>query len=155
MVAERDNLVSLVDLCMQLLEEDDDVEFNKIDLDPGNELNDMDVESLDSIDMDNDPIEIPDLVFDTDNAFDELDVMFAATTAYGQYILQDLESNIDFTKPPLRVANLSDVECVDNFHFHKDDLIEFFDLLRKPLEGFLEFKQGSTDVVLVRNQYTS
>jgi hypothetical protein len=98
-VAERDNLVSLVDLCMHLLDEDDDVEFDKIDLDPGNELNDMDVVSLDSIEMDNDPIDIPDLVYDTDDAFDELDVMFAATTAYGQYILQDLESNIDFTTP--------------------------------------------------------
>jgi DDE superfamily endonuclease len=94
---------------------------------------------------------------DDDDSFDEMDVLFDLTMEYGRSILQQhyLPTDIDFTKPPLRIADLSDdVESMDDFRFGKDGLEELVALLRQPLAKELEFVKGSVDMVKVKNWYT-
>jgi hypothetical protein len=86
-VAERDILVSLVDLCMKILDEDDDIDFNDLGLDvdltiwilsPSTRLN-----------------------CSTNCGPDDFSMNWTSCLAYGQYILQDLESNIDLKESVL------------------------------------------------------
>jgi nuclease HARBI1 len=85
---------------------------------------------------------------------DDLDDLFAATINYGAYIATDLASDVDFSKAPLRVADLGDVECLDDFRFRKDGLEQLIALLRQPLATQLSYVEGSDDMVKVKNRYT-
>jgi hypothetical protein len=71
---------------------------------------------------------------------------------YGEYVLNNLQSNVDYKH--LQIAHLSDIECIDDFCFRKEDLQVLFDLLQKPLETVLEFVPGLADLVKVKHQYT-
>jgi hypothetical protein len=59
-----------------------------------------------------------------------------------------------FNTQHLRIAHLSEVECVGDFRFRKEDLSELFDLLQKPLGTVLEFVAGLADHVQVKYRYT-
>jgi hypothetical protein len=62
------------------------------------------------------------------------------------------KSDFDFTKPPFQVADLANVECLDDFCFC--DGLEELELLHNLLENELVFVEGSVDRDKVKNRYT-
>jgi hypothetical protein len=97
---------------------------------------------------------INDLDFGEETSFDLIRELLPMTAVYREYILANLQSNVEFNTQHLQIDQLSEVECVNNFQFRKEVLAELFKLLRKPMETVLEFVAGTTDLVKVRNQYT-
>jgi hypothetical protein len=83
---------------------------------------------------------------------DEIDDLLFFTALYGQQISRTMESTMDFTVGPLRVAHLDEVWCVNDFRFRKRDLSKLIAALRIPLSKFLVFC-GDTDYVRCRNNY--
>jgi hypothetical protein len=115
------------------------------------EGDDMDVDTLPSVES-NDPIE--DLDFAEEEPFDLIWDLLLVTVVYGEYFLEDLQSNVQFNTWHLRIDLFSEVKCVDDFRFRKEDLSALFELLRKPLGTVLEFVAGSAYQVQVKYQYT-
>jgi hypothetical protein len=76
------------------------------------------------------------------------------TVVCGEYLLDDLQTNVVFNSQHLQIALLSDVECMDDFCFRKEDLTALFDLLLKPLDTVLKYVPGLTDLMKVKHQYT-
>jgi hypothetical protein len=81
-------------------------------------------------------------------------MMLELTMNYGTYITRQLETDIDFNKAPLQLADLIEVDCLDDFRFCKDDLDEYIQLLKKPLGHELVYVEGSEDMVKVKHRYT-
>jgi hypothetical protein len=52
------------------------------------------------------------------------------------------------------VADLSEVDCLNDFCFCKDDSDEFIQLLKKPMGHELIYVEGSDDMVKVKHWYT-
>jgi hypothetical protein len=125
--AERDILVALLEKCNELLEEEEeeeeDEEPDEMEVDFGEE-EEVDLLSLDSFESIGTLVDIDfdDLSTGSDDSFDEVDELFQVTYGYGKLILDNLETTINFNRPPLRVADLSDVECIDDFRFRKEEL---------------------------------
>ena len=90
---------------------------------------------------------------DEDDEDDVLEDLLAATIELDESISRTLESTVDFTKPPLRVAALDEVQAVNDFRFRKEDLTHLIESLRLPLEKYLDFVPG-TDQVRLRNRYS-
>jgi nuclease HARBI1 len=93
-----------------------------------------------------------DVVLLDDPFEDEIDDLLFLTAVYGPQISSTMESTVDFSVRPLRVAHLDDVQCVADFRFRKKDLSKLIDALRLPLSHFLVFC-GDTDYVRCRNNY--
>jgi hypothetical protein len=95
---------------------------------------DMDLSTLPSVDSD-DPIEDLDPtfgeeedVFGEEDKFDAINTLLPLMVVYGEYIVTDLQSNVEFNSQHLRITLLSDVECVDDFRFRKEYLKALFNL---------------------------
>jgi hypothetical protein len=93
-----------------------------------------------------------DVVLLDDPFEDEIDDLLFLTAVYGQQISRTMESTVDFTVGPLRVAHLDEVQCVNDFRFRKRDFSNLIDALRLPLSHFLVFC-GDTDYVRCRHNY--
>ena len=83
-----------------------------------------------------------------------VDMMLELTMDYGNYITRQLLTDVDFNKPPLRVADLSEVDCLDDFRFRKEELADFIQTIKKPMGHALVYVEGSDDMVKVNNRYT-
>jgi hypothetical protein len=103
----------------------------------------MDIDSLLSLEDGGDLLDDNDVLDGMENTFDPMESLVPITITYRKFLLQDLESNVDFNIGHLHIDNLSEVECVD----------ERFDLLRKPLSMVLEFVPDSNDMVRVKFRY--
>jgi hypothetical protein len=152
-IAKRNILFDLMELLLQAIEEGTVDNANTLDeyLMDFWEGDDMDVDTLPSVESDD---LIEDLDFGEETSFDLIRELLPLTVVYREYILLDLQSNVEFNTWHLQLNQLSEVECIDNFQFRKEDLTELFDLLRKPMETVLEFVARMTDLVKVKNQYT-
>jgi hypothetical protein len=79
----------------------------------------MDADTPPSVESDN-PID------DLDLSFGDKDVLIGTllplTVVYREYILDELQTNVVFNSQHLQIALLSDVECMENFHFQKEVL---------------------------------
>jgi hypothetical protein len=78
--------------------------------------------TLPSVDS-NDPIEDLDPTFGEEDAFDAINTLLPLTVVYGEYILADQQSNVEFNSQHLQLPLLSDVECVDDFQFRKESIV--------------------------------
>jgi hypothetical protein len=76
------------------------------------------------------------------------------TVAYGEYILEDLQSNVQFNTQHLQIDLLSEFKCVEDFRFRKEELSALFKLLWKALGTVLEFVARQANHVQVKYQYT-
>jgi hypothetical protein len=115
--------------------------------------NSMDTNSLPSLEVDNDLIDDSDVLDGMEETFDPMETLILITITYRKFLLQDLESIVEFNMQHLHIDNLSKVECVNDFQFRKEDLRELFNLLCKPLNTVLLYVPGSDDMVRVKNQY--
>jgi hypothetical protein len=152
-VAKRNILLDLMELLLQAMDEENAAEAEDLD-DYWKDFwegDDMDVNSLSSVDSD-DPIE--DLDFGEDEPVDLIGDLISMTVVYGEFILEDLQSNVQFNTRHLQIHHLSEVKCVDDFRFRKEDLSTLFELLQTPLGTVLEFVAGLADQVKVKYQYT-
>jgi hypothetical protein len=113
-VAERNILLDLMELLLQAMDEENVAEADNLD-DYWKDFwegDDMDVDSLPSVDS-NDPIE--DLDFGEEELFDLIRDLIWMTVVYGEFILEDLQSNVQFNTQHLQIHHLSEVKCVDDF----------------------------------------
>jgi DDE superfamily endonuclease len=151
-VKERKYFGSLSEICLEALDvdcssDDDDDDDDDEDEDDG-EDDDADDEWSGWSDWDTDDDSLVE-------SADTVDMMLELTMSYGTYITRQLETDIDFDKPPLRVAHLSEVECVDDFRFRKEELEEFIAVLKMPMDKELIYVEGTTeDMVICKHRYT-
>jgi hypothetical protein len=113
-IAER-NILDLMEL---LLDKENEGKANNLDnyLMGFLEGDDMDVNTLPSVESD-DPIED----FGEEEPFDLIRDLLLMTVSYGEYILEDLQANVQFNTQHLRIDLLSEVECMGDFRFRKED----------------------------------
>jgi DDE superfamily endonuclease len=151
-IAERNILIDLMELLLQEMDKENVVEADNLD----DYL--MDFWEGDDMDVD-DPIEdlvpIEDLDFREEEPFDLIGDLLLMMVVYGEYILEDLQSNVQFNTQHLRIDLLSEVKCVDSFQFRKEDLSTLFKILQKPMGTVLEFVARSADQVQVKYLYTA
>jgi hypothetical protein len=109
----------LMELLVQAMEEDSRANVGNLD----NYLmgfwegdDDMDAEKLPSVESKN-PIDDIDLSFREEDTFDLMGTLLPLMVVYREYLQDDLQTNVVFNSQHLRIALLSDVECVDNFCF--------------------------------------
>jgi hypothetical protein len=111
------------------------------------DFTDMDLDSLPSLEVDYDLIDNNDVLDGMEETFDVMETLIPLMITYSQFVLQDLESHVEFNMQHLRIDDLSEVECVDDFQFQKEDLRGLFNLLHKLLNTVLLYVPGPDDMV--------
>jgi hypothetical protein len=96
-VAKRNFLLDLMELLLQAMDKENVAEADNLDDDLMDfwEGDNMDVDTLPSVESD-DPIE--DLDFGEEELFDLIRDLLLMTVVYREYILADLQSNVQFNK---------------------------------------------------------
>jgi hypothetical protein len=108
-----------MEMVLKAMEEENVVNANNLDdylRDFWEGDDDMDVNTLSSIES-NDPIDDLDLSFGEEETFDLMGTTLPLTVVYGEYVLTDLQSNMDFNVLHLQIAHLSDIESINHFRF--------------------------------------
>jgi hypothetical protein len=111
-IAKRNILLDLMEFLLQAMDEENKGENLDDYLMGFLEDDNMDVDTLPSVES-NDPIE--DLDFGEEEPFDLIRDLLLMTVSYGEYFLENLQSNVQFNTQHLRIDLLSEVECVADF----------------------------------------